>query len=121
MQERDWDPRLDPRPDSILNAGKRERDSLSLPRLRRRVHSFFGGEVHFELERTLCQKSLKYIYLCIIRKVHPFLAKKEKLSCVIKIRNIILTITHCWPGTNGIECQRRNYIRVVRGMPPGKF
>ena len=33
--------------------------------LRRRVRSFFGGEVHFafELERTLCQQSFKYVSL----------------------------------------------------------
>ena len=29
----------------------------------RRVRSFFGGEVHFKLERTSCQQSLKYISL----------------------------------------------------------
>ena len=55
----------------------------------RRVRSFFGGRVHFKLERTLRQQSLKYIYLCILRKVHPFLLKKETFFCVIKIRNII--------------------------------
>ena len=33
-------------------------------------------------------------YLCIIRKVHAFLLRKEISFCVRKIRNIILSITH---------------------------
>ena len=31
------------------------------------------------------------IDLCIIRKVHPFLLKKETFFCVTKIRDIILS------------------------------
>ena len=31
-------------------------------------------------------------YICIIRKVHPLLLRKETSFCVRKIRNIILSI-----------------------------
>ena len=60
------------------------------------ARSFFGGRgVHFKLERTSCQQSLKYISLfCILRKVHPFLLKKDTSFCVIKIRNIIQSTTN---------------------------
>ena len=65
----------------------------------RRVRNFlgggWGGGVHFKLERTSCQQSSTiYIYICIIRKVHPFLLRKETSFCVRKIRNIILSITN---------------------------
>ena len=64
-----------------------------------------GGGLHFKLERTSCQQSLKYIYLCIIRKVQPFLVKKETCFCVIKIRSIIpsLSIGNCKPGGSRSE------------------
>ena len=66
--------------------------------LYRRVRSFFGGgeggRVHFKLERTSCQQSLKYIFL-YNKEGAPFSTeKKETCFCVTKIRNIILSISH---------------------------
>ena len=52
-----------------------------------------GGAVHFKLEWTSCQQSLRNIYLCTIRKMHPFLLRKETFYCVRKIRNIIVSTT----------------------------
>ena len=53
-----------------------------------------GGGVHFKLERTSCQQSLKYLSLYNTEGA-PFPSEKKETSfCVIKIRNIILSITH---------------------------
>ena len=54
-----------------------------------RTQLFRRRGVHFKLQRTSCQQSLKYIS---IRKVHLFLLRKEKSFCVGKIRNTILSI-----------------------------
>ena len=101
-------------------------DSDNVDRIRR-VRSFLGGGVHFKLERTSCQQSLKYISVYIIRKVHPFLLKKETGFCVIKIRNIILTIIH-WYNSNKSEAAKigssgegSSTLGGSGGMLPRKF
>ena len=60
----------------------------------RRIRSFFGGGVHFKVERTSCQLSIKYISLYNTEGA-PFstVQRKETSFCVRKIRNIILSIT----------------------------
>ena len=63
----------------------------------RRVRSFFGAEggggVHFKLERTSCQHSLKYISL-YNKEGAPFSSEKIHIFCVINIRSIILSVIH---------------------------
>ena len=48
--------------------------------------------MHFKLERTSYQQSLKYIYLYKTEGA-PFSTEKRNLFCVRKICNIILRIT----------------------------
>ena len=51
-----------------------------------------GGGCTLSLSGPHVSSSLN-IYLCIIRKVHPSLLKKNPFFCVLKIRNIVLSIT----------------------------
>ena len=44
----------------------------------RHVCSFFGGEVHFKLERTSCQQSLKYVSLYNMEGA-PFSTEKRNI------------------------------------------
>ena len=60
----------------------------------RRVRSFFGGEVHFKLERTLFQQSLTYISMYNTEGASFSSEERKMFLCNFKIRIIILTITH---------------------------
>ena len=65
------------------------------------------------------------MYLCIIRKVHPFLPRKEASFCLSKIRNhyteyysvVVMAspaeAVQSYFGKNSIERRRRKYTRGV--------
>ena len=57
---------------------------LNMKQIRTQLFQW-GGGVHFKLERTSCQQSLKYV--SIVRKVHLFLLRKKISFCVCKILN----------------------------------
>ena len=69
--------------------------------------AFLAEGVHFKLERTSCQQSLKYISLYNTEGAPFSTEKKETYFCLIKIRNIILGIGNSKPGGSNSELVRQ--------------
>ena len=77
-----------------------------------------SNTVNFKQART---QLLRRVGGCTLSLSGPYVSK-EKCFCLIKIRNIIVTIIHCWPGKTRNERRRRDYTRGVRGHTrPGNF
>ena len=92
------------------NSGERR---FIVPLHSRRVRSFFGGGgggVHFKLERTSCQQSL-----IIIRKVYPFLLRKETSLCTkYVILYWVLPIWNSKLGGSTSELVRQKWYRAPK-------